>query len=329
MAKHKVGLIACSSILDRRFLPALNESSQAEAFIIGSRDTEKAQAYAKEKNIPHYGTYDDVFTHPEVDWVYISTPPSQHEEQIIKAAENGKHILCEKPAVMSLESAQKVQAVCKANNVKFYEGYVYKFHTQHSFVIDQLKKLGKPFLMRAQFTVPRPKEGNIRFDPALGGGVFFDSLGYTVNSMMMLLEGMPESVSAVGIKDENYDVEQAISLTLNYKGGPVVHAFAGYGIHYRSHYEVCCQKGRVGPKRAYAMNADTVAEIDIDTDTGHTVKKLEPAHQFLLMIDAFSEFVNSGQETDIINSEEFINQHKIMNAAYESLRNNSKIVAIL
>jgi D-xylose 1-dehydrogenase (NADP+, D-xylono-1,5-lactone-forming) len=326
MPKHKVGLVACSSILERRFLPALQESSTAEPFIVGSRDKSKAQKFAQEKNIPNFGTYDDVFTHPDVDWVYISTPPTQHEAQIIKAAENGKHILCEKPAVMSLESAKKVLAVCKANNVKFYEAYVYKFHPQHSVIREYVKDLGRPFLMRTQYSSPRPKDGNIRFDPTLGGGVFFDSVGYAVNSMLYFFKDLPASVSATMIKDQHYDVDQAISLTLNYNNGPVVQTFSGYGVQYRSHYEICCENGRIGPKRAYAMNLDTVPEIEIDTNDGIRVETLDPAHQFLLMVEAFSEFVDSGLETDSISSEEFLKQHRIMDAAYKSLNSNGVVL---
>ena len=304
MTKQKVGLVACSSILERRFLPALKKSKTSFPFIIGSRDKIKALNFSKEYNIPHHGTYEDVFTNPEVDWVYISTPPSQHEEQIIAAAENGKHILCEKPAVMSLASAKKINEVCRQNNVHFFEGYVYKFHPQHQVVKAQLSDLGKPFLLKSQFTYPRPASGDIRYDSSLGGGVF-DALGYTVNVMLMLLEKTPHSVYTLQINDDKHDVDQAVSLTFEYKDGPIVHAFAGYGVQYSSNYELSCEKGILALNRAFSMNTDTVPVIYLEQGMNKNTLTLDPSDQFLSMIEAFSSFSLTGQETSLINSGEF------------------------
>ena len=71
------------------------------------------------------------------------------------------------------------------------------------------------------------------------------------------------------------------------------------------------------------MNPDTVPEIEIDTNKGIQIETLKPANQFLLMIDQFCKYSKSGHETHIINKQEFLNQHRIMDAAYQSLQENT------
>lgn len=319
MNKQKVGLVACSSILERRFLPALKTSEFAQPLIIGSRDKNKSRVWAEKYGIEEYGNYDDALTHPDVDWVYISTPPTEHEAQIIKAAEHGKHILCEKPAAMSFDSAKRISNICQANGVRFLEGYVYQFHPQHAYIKSKLSELGKPYMLRSQFTYPRPKEGDIRFDASLGGGVLYDSLGYTIHIGLQFFEGEPELTSLEVFIDEQSGVDQAIALMLKFPNGPVLQCLAGFGMQYRSHYEVICEKGYISPKRAYSINEDVAPEIVIETPGGDTVQKLKPAHQFLLMINAFCHHIQTGEETSFINKASFLRIHRVMNACRNAL----------
>jgi len=75
---------------------------------VGNRSAEKGEAFAKEFAIPkHYG-YEDLLSDPEIDAVYISTPHPMHAEWAVKAADAGKHILCEKPLTVNYPDAQTV-----------------------------------------------------------------------------------------------------------------------------------------------------------------------------------------------------------------------------
>src|ERR1700682_3380751 len=114
MAPVRFGIIACSSVARRRFLPALCSSKTARLERVGSRDSARAEQCAREFPCAKYGSYEAVLADPEVEVVYISTPPSMHEEWVHKAAASRKHVLCEKPAFCDFRSAVKAVEACRA-----------------------------------------------------------------------------------------------------------------------------------------------------------------------------------------------------------------------
>ena len=134
MVAVQFGIIACSSVARRRFLPALKLANCAQLAHIGSRDAAKAESFAREFSCPKFGNYEAVLADSEINAVYISTPPTLHGEWVHKVAAAGKHILCEKPAFSSGEEARKAVAACRAAGVRLFEGYAFKYHPQHALV---------------------------------------------------------------------------------------------------------------------------------------------------------------------------------------------------
>ena len=132
----------------------------------------------------------------DVDAVYISTPPVLHQEWIVKAAEAGKHVLCEKPAFGTFESAQVTVEQCRSRGVRLMEGYAFKFHPQHAAVHSLIEqgRIGHPRFFSAECAYPRPPENDIRLKPELGGGVFCDSAGYPVAAALLQASSRPLSV---------------------------------------------------------------------------------------------------------------------------------------
>jgi predicted dehydrogenase len=134
--KLKFGIIGCSSISERSMIPAIQKSDSAELVMIGSRSETKAQEFAKKFGCDKFGTYENVLDDDTIDAVYISTPIGTHEEWSTKAAEVGKHILCEKSSTTSFESAKKMVDCCIDNKVRIMEGFMFRFHPQHKKVKD-------------------------------------------------------------------------------------------------------------------------------------------------------------------------------------------------
>jgi len=129
--KLRFGIIGCSSIAQSSTLPAIVQSKFAELKMIGSRSKERGKKFAEEFDCKNFGSYDEVLENNEVDAVYISVPVGLHEEWTIKAAKSGKHILCEKSSSSSYESAKRMVACSKQNNVRIMEGFMFRFHPSH------------------------------------------------------------------------------------------------------------------------------------------------------------------------------------------------------
>ena len=132
MEKNRVrwGVLGCSGIGKNRTIPAMLSTSNAELYAIAGRNEEKLKAYA-EPFAPKklYTDYQALLNDENVDAVYVPLPNGLHMEWAIKAAEAGKHILCEKPLAMNEEQVKKMFAAAKSNHVLLEEAYAYR-HAQ-------------------------------------------------------------------------------------------------------------------------------------------------------------------------------------------------------
>ncbi len=326
----KFGILACSNVARRRFLPALATAAGATLERVGSRDPAKAAKLAREHGCAKSGSYEGVLTDPAVDAVYISTPPPLHEEWCLRAAASGKHVLCEKPAFLELASAERVLAVCERAGVRLMEGYMFLFHPQHALARSLVgpKGIGEPLYFSGEFSYPRPDPGDYRLNPALAGGTFSDSLGYPLAAALEFFPHTPVSVSAGLVADLATGVDRASTATLVFDqrvGGRVAHAFAGFGLHYRSRYSVLGTLGRLEVERAYAVPADHTARITLETDAGIQVLTVDPADQFRLMIEEFARGVRSADNRDRCREQALLLRHRVMDSASKSLGSSGSL----
>ena len=114
-SKHplRIGILGCSDIARRKFVPALLNSDQAVLAAVAGRDRDKAAGFVPGGNYEVTGC-DELVAGTGVDLIYISTPNHLHEEWAVKALEAGKHVICEKPLATSLCSAEKMLATASA-----------------------------------------------------------------------------------------------------------------------------------------------------------------------------------------------------------------------
>jgi dTDP-3,4-didehydro-2,6-dideoxy-alpha-D-glucose 3-reductase len=317
MKPIRFGLIGCSSIARRRFAPALGKSTSARLERIGSRDAGKAEQFARGLGSPKWGTYEDVMTDPDVDAVYISTPPALHEPWVRVAAEHGKHILCEKPAFLDYRTAMEMVELCRRAKVCLMEAYVFGYHPQHALVRTLLDegKIGQPRVAQSEFAMPWPADGNYRLQRELGGGVFLDAAGYPAAVAMMLFQAMPVSV-VCRIQTDANGVDHAASMILDFPGGQIAHALAIYNVHYRSHYLVLGPEGTIEATRAFAVPPELAPEIIVETKSEKKTLPVAPADQFKLTIEDFCARIAQSQWQ--IFEERLLRQHAVMEAALRS-----------
>ena len=286
----RFGLIACSSIARRRFLPALKQSPGARLWRMGSRDERKAEQFAREHGAEKSGDYESVLSDPDVDAVYISTPISRHAEWVRRAAESGKHVLCEKPACPGFAASQKLVNACRDNKVRLMEGYCFQFHPQHALVRQLIAEqhIGRPEFFTGEFTFPRPPEGDVRLKPELNGGVLHDAAGYPVAAALLAFGAMPETISCQLAMDAASGVDRAASLRLTFPGGGMAHCFVGFGLHYRSRYAVTGTQGRIEAERAYSVLPDKPVRVVLEGPKETQAFEVLPVDQFVLMIEEFA-----------------------------------------
>ncbi len=228
MKKLRWGLLATGNI-SKAFAQGVQHSERGVLAAVGSRRLEQAQTVASRFQIPRaHGSYEELLADSGVDAVYISTPHPLHAEWIIKAAEAGKHILCEKPLTLNHAEAMAAVEAARANDVLLMEAFMVRCHP----FIGTLRKLieekiiGEIRVLRATFSFQSTFNPNDRlFSNTLGGGGILDVGCYTT-TLSRLIAGMavgqpfvsPESVSGAAALLET-GVDGWAVATLKFPGG--------------------------------------------------------------------------------------------------------------
>src|SRR5271166_5431076 len=140
MKKVRWGILGVAGIATRRVIPGIQQCEFAEVSAIASRDLKKAQAAAKSLGIARaYGSYEELLGDPEIDVIYNPLPNHLHVPWTIKAAEAGKHVLCEKPISLTAAEAVSLLKARDRAGVKIEEAFMVRTHPQWRGVLDLIR----------------------------------------------------------------------------------------------------------------------------------------------------------------------------------------------
>jgi D-xylose 1-dehydrogenase (NADP+, D-xylono-1,5-lactone-forming) len=190
------GLISTARI-NRALIPPLRASARNQLVAVASREMDKAQAYAKEWNIPRvFGSYEAMLADLDIDVVYNPLPNGLHAEWTIKAAQAGKHVLCEKPFAVTVEQVDAMAAAAQKAGVVVAEAFMYRHHPQTLKVQELVESgaIGKLRLVHGSFTYNLTNELNVRLNPALDGGSIWDVGCYPISYARYVIGAEPVEV---------------------------------------------------------------------------------------------------------------------------------------
>jgi predicted dehydrogenase len=189
----KWGIISTADI-NRKVIPGAHASDKVDLVAVASRDQARADAYAKQWEIPRaFGSYDDLLADPEIEAVYISLPNTMHCEWSIRALEAGKHVLCEKPLSRHPDEVTAAFDAADRTGRLLSEAFMYRHNPQTK----RLKELvadgaiGELRLVRSVFSYSLYDADNIRLRTDVEGGALMDVGCYNVSGSR-LLGGEPE-----------------------------------------------------------------------------------------------------------------------------------------
>jgi predicted dehydrogenase len=220
----RIGILGCANIA-RQFVRDVADSPQLQVVAVASRSLETAQAFCQALGLSHqaraHGSYEALLADRAVDAIYLPLPNSLHAQWAIQAAAAGKHILCEKPLALGLQQAQAMFAAARQNRVMLLESYPYYFQPQTGAMLELLHggAIGQVRSVQASFgfTLANP-QGNIRMNPALGGGALLDAGSYALSLIRLVMGGAPQRVLAhASWADSGVDI--SASATLFYADG--------------------------------------------------------------------------------------------------------------
>jgi predicted dehydrogenase len=196
MTTIRWGLVSTANI-NRKVIPAIEQSERGQLAAVASRDMGKAAAYAAEWDIPSvFASYEEMLASNEIDAVYISLPNHLHAEWTVKALEAGKHVLCEKPFAVTLEDVDRMIAAARQTGLVLAEAFMYRHHPQTKTVGQWLSdgRLGEVLRVSAVFNFTGMDAANVRLNPGWGGGSLWDIGVYPISLAQYVMGGPPKWV---------------------------------------------------------------------------------------------------------------------------------------
>lgn len=172
------------------FVRGVSRSKRGRVVAVASRNLAKAEAFAAQQGVPvAFGSYDALLSDPRVTAVYVATPHPFHVEWVVRAANAGKHVLCEKPLGMSRAEAVLAFEACRKAGVMLMEAYMYRCHPQTRKVIEIVKSgaIGRVCSIQAAFSFHLNYQPESRaWAKSLGGGGILDVGGYPVSFVRLI-----------------------------------------------------------------------------------------------------------------------------------------------
>jgi xylose dehydrogenase (NAD/NADP) len=246
------GLLSTARI-NRLVIPAIRASARSELTAVASRTPARAETYAAEWSIPRaLGSYDALAGDPDIDVIYIALPNSLHVEWTIRCLEQGKHVLCEKPLALSVEDVDRVEAAATRAGRVAAEAFMYRHHPL-THAVDAIVKSGRLGAIRGfkgAFTFALTREGDVRFDPALGGGSLWDVGCYPVTYACFLAGAAP--VEVFGWQQSSAEgVDLEFAGMLRFADGSVAQFDSGFIGPFRTEMEVIGREGSLHIARPF------------------------------------------------------------------------------
>ncbi len=315
------GVMSTANIGRAAVNPAIQASANGELVAVASRDAERARRFAREQGIPEaLGSYEALLDHEGVDAIYIPLPNSMHRAWAIRAAESGKHVLCEKPLALDAVECHEMEAAAEGAGVLLMEAFMYRFHPRTERVVEMVRegRVGEVGSIRSSFTFRLSNPDNIRLDPLLGGGALMDVGCYCVNVSRTIAGEEPFEVQATA-RWTDRDVDEALTGILRFPTGVVAHFDCALTLERCEGYEVAGTDGQLRVPAAFLPGTGDVAIIESRGRDGETAHTVHGDDEYRLMVEHFADCVLNDRPLRYTPSEAAANMRAI-DALYRSAR---------
>lgn len=322
-----VALVGLGNYATGQLAPALQETTNCELTGIVTGTPAKAEKWKEkydipEENVYNYETYDRIADNDDIDIIYVVLPNSMHAEYTIRAAEAGKHVLCEKPMATSVQECRDMIAACEKAGVKLSVGYRLHFQPHHQRVMElgQDEVYGPVTVMQNGFGFRIPDDAvdephfEWRLDKEMaGGGALMDVGIYALQGARYVTGEEPEAVTAqeYTTRPEVFDeVDETLFFQLEFPGGTVVDGSTSYNGNFNRLYATATD-GWFEVRPAYGYGG-------VEGRTHEGSMDLENVNQQARQMDAFAEAIRQDRPPRV-GGEEGLRDLKVIEAIYESI----------
>jgi predicted dehydrogenase len=296
------GVLGTGRIGSRKVIPAMQRGEWSRVVAIASRDKARAQEAAQSLGIRRsHGSYEELLADPEIDAIYNPLPNHLHVPWTIRAAEAGKHVLCEKPIALSAEEAQQLIAVRDRTGVLIQEAFMVRGHPQWLAAMDIVRsgRIGDLRSMAGFFSYFNADPANIRNVAEWGGGGLMDIGCYLVHTSRMLFERDPVRVCALMDRDPAMHVDRLTSVMLDFAGAQSIGTCSTQLVPYQR-VHLFGTRGRIEIPIPFNAPPDRATRLFVDDGSDLEGKRIETIEfaacdQYTIQGDLLSRAILDGR----------------------------------
>ena len=306
MPKIRWGVLGTALIGIQKVIPAMQRGKDSQVTAIASRDLRKARKTARALGIPKaYGSYEELLADPEIDAVYNPLPNHLHVPWSIRAAEAGKHVLCEKPIGLNVDEAKKLREVRDRTGVKIGEAFMVRTHPQWLKTLDLVRagRIGELRSIVGFFSYSNLDPANIRNILEYGGGGLMDIGCYPIFTSRLVFGAEPRRVLGLVERDPKTKIDRLTSAILDYPAGHCIFTCGTQMVPYQR-MQIFGARGRVEieipfnapPKRSCRVFSDNGRDVAGSSIQTYKVPKCD---QYTAQGDLFSRAIRGDGEVPV------------------------------
>jgi predicted dehydrogenase len=322
--KIRWGILGVANIAMKKVIPAMQKGERCEIAAIASRDPERARQAAQQLGIPKaFGSYEEMLADASLDAIYNPLPNHLHVPWSIKAAEAGKHVLCEKPLALSAQEAGRLIEVRDKTRVKIGEAFMVRTHPQWLRARELVRggAIGELRAIVSVFSYFNRDPKNVRNIASIGGGGVYDIGCYPITMARFLFEREPARVAAVAERDPEMHTDRLSSALLDFAPGQAIFTCSTQLVPFQR-MQVLGTKGRIDMEIPYNVPPDRPARIFIDDGSqlgglSARAEEFATVDQYTIQGDAFSKAIQENGEVPV-PLENALGNMKVIDAVFRA-----------
>ena len=289
----RVLILGYSSIVERRVLPAAAKVGRIATVSIASKSRPKPDDWPKQGLF--VDDYEAALRGSDCDLVYLSLPNAMHAHWVVAALAAGKHVVVDKPAMMTLAASEHAVEEARRAGRLVAEATVFGYHPQFARLAEFIAETGPMTHAAAQFIIPPLPIGNFRNHAELGGGCLLDLGPYAAATMRILGGDDVSGITALaGGKHPETGVDMGFSVLARLGNGGAFSGHFSFEGEYQNRLLVVGRSGSALIERVFTPPADHPVEWRRRVRNVEDVVTFEPADTFANFLEAVTSAIAGG-----------------------------------
>jgi predicted dehydrogenase len=296
--KVRWGILSTAKIGIEKVIPAMQQGFWSEISAIASRDLNNAKQAAQRLGISKaYGSYEELIADKEIEAIYNPLPNHLHLPWTVRAAEAGKHVLCEKPIGLNVAEARQLLDTRNRTGMKIQEAFMVRTHPQWIMTQELIKsgRIGDLHAITCFLSYFNRDRANIRNKPETGGGALLDIGCYPINLSRFIFGVEPTRVLGLIEQDPEMGTDRLTSAILDFPGGQATFTCSTQLVPYQR-MQLCGTRGRIEVEIPFNAPPDRPTRLFIHDGSdlagnNAEVKEIPICDQYTIQGDLFSRAI--------------------------------------